>query len=121
MEGPAGDGASPFVAGKVSNEYIGGKLGMSAYAWFTGQIKNSIEESLAARKELAKAQYRIVVHIWIAPDGRIERAELQGSSGNKATDELIRKALAGIASVAQAPPADMPQPVKLRITSRNTG
>lgn len=121
MEGAAGEGSSPFAAGKVGNEYIGGKLGMSAYAWFTGQIKASIEEALAARKELARAQYRIVVHIWFALDGRMERAELQGSSGNQATDELIRKTLAGIVSVAKAPPADMPQPVKLRITSRNTG
>ena len=121
MEGAAGDGSSPFAAGKVSNEYIGGKLGMAAYAWYTGQIKARIEEALAAQKELAKAQYRVVVHIWFARDGRMERAELQGSSGDQATDELIRKALAGIVSVAEAPPEDMPQPVKLRITSRNKG
>jgi len=121
MEGAAGDGPSPFAAGKVSNEYIGGKMGIAAYAWFTGQIKTSIEEALAARKELVNAQYRIVVHIWFARDGRMERAELQGSSGKQATDEQIRKALAGIVSVAVAPPEDMPQPVRLRITSRNNG
>lgn len=129
MEGPAGDGPSPFAAGTVTNDYkggdvgtkIGGKKGMAAYAWYTGQIKGRIEEVLAAEKGLSNAQYRLVVHLWLARDGRVERAELQGSSGDAQTDELIRKALAGLTSIAEAPPEDMPQPVKLRISAKNTG
>ncbi len=129
MEGAAGDGPSPFSAGAVTSDYkggdvgtkIGGKKGMAAYAWYTGQIKGRIEEALAAEKGLSTAQYRLVVHLWLARDGRVERAELQGSSGDQATDDLIRKALAGMGSIAEAPPEDMPQPVKLRVTSKNTG
>ena len=129
MEGAAGDAPSAFAAGAVNNEYksgdvgtkIGGKKGMAAYAWFTGQIKARIEDVLAADKELSTAQYRLVIHLWLARDGRIERTELQGSSGSPKTDELIKKALAGIAAVAESPPEDMPQPIKLRITSKNTG
>lgn len=125
MEGAAGDGASPFTAGAVSNEYkggkIGGKNGMAAYAWYTDQIKTRIEEALAAQKELAKAQYRVIVHVWLTRDGRVERTELQGSSGDASTDKLIRKALAGMAAITEALPDDMPQPVKLRITSKNAG
>lgn len=119
MEGAAGNGASPFAAGSVSKDYIGGGLG--AYRWYTDQIKTRIEEVLAAQKDLAKVQYRLIVYVWLARDGRVERAELQGSSGDKAVDKLIRKALTGMGSIAEAPPADMPQPVKLRITSRNAG
>jgi len=129
MEGPAGDGPSPFSAGTVTNDYkggdvgtkIGGKKGMAAYAWYTGQIKGRVEDALAAEKELSNAQYRLVVLVWIAKDGRVERAELQGSSGNEATDVLIRSALSGIKALAENPPEDMPQPVKLRITAKNTG
>jgi TonB family protein len=129
MGGAAGDGPSPFAAGTVSNDYkggdvgtkIGGKKGMAAFAWYTGQIKSRIEEALAAQKELANAQYRVVVNVWFAKDGKVERAELQGSSGDKTTDELIRKALAEMGSIAEAPPEDMPQPVKLRITSKKSG
>lgn len=125
MEGAAGDGPSPFAAGTVNNDYKGGKIGgtkgMAAYAWYTDQIKTRIEEALAAQKELAKAQYRVIVHIWLTRDGRVERAELNGSSGDPATDKLIRKALAGMGAVVEALPDDMPQPVKLRITSKNAG
>jgi outer membrane biosynthesis protein TonB len=128
MEGAAGDAPSAFAAGAVNNEYksgdvgtkIGGKKGMGAYAWYTGQIKTRIEDALATDNELSTAQYRIVIHLWLARDGRIERTELQGSSGKPKIDELIKKALAGIAAVSEAPPEDMPQPVKLRITSKNT-
>lgn len=124
MEGAAGDGPSPFAAGTVNNDYKGGKIGgkgMAAYAWYTDQIKTRIEEALAAQKELAKAQYRVIVHVWLTRDGRVERTELQGSSGDASTDKLIRKALAGMAAITEALPDDMPQPVKLRITSRNAG
>ncbi|MBY0544941.1 MAG: TonB C-terminal domain-containing protein [Gammaproteobacteria bacterium] len=124
MEGAAGDGPSPFGAGAVSNDYNGQKIGgkgMAAYAWYTDQIKTSIEEALAAQKELVKVQYRVSVHIWLTRDGRVERAELKGSSGDPATDKLIRKALAGLSAISEALPEDMPQPVKLRITSKNAG
>jgi outer membrane biosynthesis protein TonB len=129
MEGAAGDGPSPFAAGTVNNEYkggdvgtkIGGKKGMAAYAWYTSQIKARIEDALAAEKDLSTAQYRLVVHLWLSKDGRIERTEMQESSGNPKTDELIKKALADIAAIAEVPPEDMPQPVKLRITSKKSG
>ena len=128
MEGATGDGPSPFAAGAVNNEYkggdvgtkIGGKKGMGAYAWYTGQVKAGIEESLAADKDLSTAQYRLVVFLWIGRDGHIERAELQGSSNVK-TDESIKKVLMTKTAGVGAPPEDMPQPLKLRITSKNTG
>jgi TonB family protein len=121
MEGAAGSGPSPFAAGTVKNDYIGGKVGLDAYRWYTDQIDSRIEEALGAQKELAKAQYSVVVHIWLARDGKVERAELQGSTGDKAIDKLISKALTGMGSIAEAPPEDMPQPVKLRITSKIAG
>lgn len=129
MDGPAGDGPSPFQAGAVTNDYkggevatkIGGKKSMAAFAWFTGQVKVRIEDALAAEKGLANAQYRLVVHVWVAPDGQVEKTELQGSSGNAEIDSLIRKTLAGLGRLGDVPPNDMPQPVKLRITSKNIG
>jgi TonB family protein len=125
MEGAAGDGPSPFTAGAVTNDYNGQKIGgtksIVAYAWFTDQIKRRIEEAMAAEKDLAKAQYRVIVHVWLTRAGRVERTEVRGSSGDSAVDKLIKKALAGMEAISDAPPEDMPQPVKLRITSKNAG
>ncbi|WP_084226675.1 TonB C-terminal domain-containing protein [Nitrosospira sp. NpAV] len=123
MEGAAGDGPSPFQAGTVTNEYQGGTTigGKDRFAWFTGLLKDRIESALAKDKDLAKGDYRLVVKVWITGNGKIERFELEGSSGNTQIDGLIKAALNNIASLSEPPPESMPQPVKLRITSRSAG
>lgn len=126
MDGPAGDGPSQFGAGVVANEnksgetgVIGGKKGLSAFAWYTNKVKSSIEEALAAQKELSQAQYKVVVFVWLALDGKVERAELQSGSGDSTTDNSIKAALQDLKSIGEAPPSDMPLPIKLRVTSKS--
>ena len=129
MEGAAGDGPSMFAAGAVSSEYkggdvgtkIGGRKGLAAFAWFTGQVKVKVEEALAADKDLSVAQYRLVVLLWLNTSGHIERVEIQGTSNNDKTDGLIKKVLSSKQVANEAPPSDMPQPIKIRITSKNSG
>ncbi|MEZ0315257.1 MAG: TonB C-terminal domain-containing protein [Methylophilaceae bacterium] len=126
-EAPSDTGTGSLASGAVRNETdkpggttIGGKKSLAAYAWYTGKIKSKIEDAIANQKDLANAQYRIVVFIWLARDGRVERAELQGTSGDQNTDALIRIALSEIKSLGEAPPDDMPLPIKMRITSKNS-
>lgn len=123
MEGAAGDSPSPFQAGTVTNEYKGGATigGKDPFAWFTGLLKGQIESALAKEKELAKGDYRLVIKVWIARSGKIERFELEESSGNAQTDGLIKTALNDIAPLSEPPPENMPQPVRLRITARSSG
>lgn len=123
MEGAAGDGPSPFQAGTVTNEYQGGTTigGKDQFARFIGLLKGQIESALAKDRDLAKGDYRLVVKVWIARSGKIERFQLEGSSGNTQIDGLIKAALNDIAPLSEPPPENMPQPVKLRITSRSAG
>ena len=129
MEGAAGNGPSPFAAGAVNSEYkggdvgtkIGGRKGLAAFAWFTGQVKAKVEEALADDKDLSVAQYRLVVLLWLNASGSVERVELQGTSNNEKTDALIKKVLTGKLVANEAPPSDMPLPIKMRITSKNSG
>ena len=129
MEGAAGDGPSPFAAGAVNSEYkggdvgtkIGGRKGLAAFAWFTGQVKVKVEEALAADKDLSIAQYRLVVLLWLNTDGYVERVELQGTSNKEKTEALIKKVLTGKLVANEPPPSDMPLPIKIRITSNNSG
>jgi hypothetical protein len=129
MEGAAGDGPSPFAAGTVNNEYKGGDVGTKIgggpskyqFAWYTDLIKNKIEDAMAKDKVLANSAYKVVVKIWIASSGRIERYELVGTSGDSEKDMLLKKALDGMPPLLDSPPNDMPQPVKLRVTARSVG
>lgn len=58
----------------------------------------------------------VIVRIWISPQGWIERSEFQ-TLGNAQADADLRALLAARA-LPQAPPADMRQPLVLRLTLR---
>ena len=128
MEGAAGDGPSPFAAGSVTNDYkggepmkIGGGTNIRQFSWYTGMLKTQIEDALAKNKKLSSGDYKVVVKVWVSSNGHIERYELSGTSGKQETDELIRAALGEMPPLAEGPPQDMPQPVKLRISARSSG
>lgn len=129
MEGAAGDGASPFAAGAVNNEYKGGDVGTKIgggaskyqFAYYTGMIKSQIEQALAKDKTLASGAYKVVVKVWVANNGRIQRFEIAGSSGDPIIDALIKKAVDEMPALTESPPSDMPQPVKMRVTARSVG
>jgi protein TonB len=80
-------------------------------------MQKSIRDELARNEKLRKGEYKAVVAIWISQDGRVERFELLGSSGEPVVDAALKKVLGSIRQFDE-PPSDMPQPVKLRISSR---
>jgi hypothetical protein len=61
------------------------------------------------------------VLLWLNASGSIERVELQGTSNNEKTDALIKRVLTGKLVANEPPPSDMPLPIKMRITSKNSG
>lgn len=132
MEGAAGDGPSPFAAGSVTNEYKGGDVGSTIggaparlnrmqFAFFTNALQRHIQDELARNREVKQIDYRVVVKVWLARDGSIQRAVLDDSTGNDKADAALSAALAEMRPFRDAPPADMPQPIRLRITNRLTG
>lgn len=129
MEGPAGEGASPFAAGAVTQDYRGGEVGnvggggvdRMQFAFFTSALQRHIQDELARNRRVQRIDYRVKVNVWIGSDGAIRRAELAESTGSADDDEALRAALAGIAPLRGAVPGNLPQPVKLRITNRMTG
>lgn len=114
-----GDGGQNRPPGGKGGKGTGGER--AQFGWYTGRLQRHLQDELAKREDLKKSDYRVVVRIWLARDGRVERAEVAGSSGNADTDQAIREALGRVASLAEAPPDNMPQPIRLRITSRGAG
>jgi TonB family protein len=91
------------------------------FAFYVNMIKRHFDEELAKNRKLRAGDYRVVVNIWLTRDGRIQRYELAGSSGNADTDETLKTALSGMLPLPEPPPESMPQPVRLRITARGAG
>jgi periplasmic protein TonB len=92
--------------------------GGSAFNWYAGLLKNEVLEQLESVKDTHRGAYSATVKIWVRGDGTIERAQLAQSTGDAARDKAIEAALSHITRVSEAPPADMPQPISLRIVSR---
>jgi protein TonB len=115
-EGAAGSDGFGLAARKGGRDLLAS--GGSAYAWYAGLLKNEILDQLQDEKRVRTGAYSVVVRVWVRKDGTIEKISLAQSSGDKERDRAIESALARIARISQSPPADMPQPVSLRIVSR---
>jgi protein TonB len=117
-EGTAGADGFGLVGKKGGHGLLGGGGG-NAVVWYGQQLHRQVADQL--QKSLGdKARgrkYSVIVNIWVGPDGGISRAELGNSAGSGEVDEAIRTALAGLRVKLQAPPGNMPQPVKIRIRS----
>ena len=121
MEGAAGDGPSPFAAGKVTSEDLsklggGGKEGVfNPFNNYAGLMKSELQRLLAKRGELKRRSYRVEIRMWVGSDGAVKQSELLGTSGDTDTDDSIRQALNALPTFSEAPPPNMPQPIRLRI------
>jgi len=99
----------------------GGGDSRAQFAWFTGLVQNQLQEQFQKNDKLRTADYKVVLRVWFGHDGRLERYEMTGSTGNAEIDRNLKLALDEMPRLRQAPPETMPQPVKLRVTSRGAG
>lgn len=115
-EGSAGGDAFGLLGNKGGRELVGS--GGSAFAWYAGLLKNQILDALDSEKKARTGGYSVVVRVWVRDDGTIERVNIVQSSGDRERDQVIETALSRMGRLSQAPPADMPEPISLRIVSR---
>lgn len=115
-EGGAGGDEFGLLGNKGGRELVGGGGG-NAYAWYAGLLKNEILDSLQTENSVRSGGYTVVVLVWVRPDGTIDRVHIAQSSGDRHRDQMIEAALSRITRLSQAPPANMPVPISLRIVS----
>ena len=113
-EGVAGADGFGLRAKKGGRGLIGGG---DRNRWYAGLIQRDLQSQLADNDAARGSKYAVVVKLWISADGRIERFELMDSTGDAKSEAALRKTLSGL-RLNEAPPTDMPQPVKLRVVSR---
>ncbi len=115
-EGSAGGDEFGLAARKGGRDLLA--TGGSAYAWYAGLLKDEILDLLNGDKRAHTGEYTVIVRVWMRDDGSVERVRIAQSSGNRQRDQAIESALSRITRLSQAPPADMPEPISLRIVSR---
>lgn len=114
-DGSAGGDAFGLVAHKGGRDLLG--TGGSAIAWYGGLLKNEIYDLLSSDAKTRKGPYSVTIQVWVRGDGSVERVGIARSSGDRDRDQVIETTLARV-RLSQAPPAEMPNPVILRIDSR---
>lgn len=132
MDGPAGDGPSAFASGAITSEDLskisngkGGPGGPAAagglfnpFNGYANLLKGELQRYLGKQAGLKRRQYVVDVEVWVGADGRLQRFELLGSAGDDDIDAALRTAITALPAFSQAPPANMPQPIRLRVRTR---
>ncbi len=114
----SGDGFG-LLGKKGGVDLVGSGIGGSRFAWYSGQVKERIQEAIARDKRLREVgEYQRVVHLWINGGGQVTRIELVGPSDNADLDSTLRAVLRALPPMREGPPADMPQPLRLRVSAR---
>lgn len=111
----AGGDAFGLLANKGGRDLLAS--GGSAFSWYAGLLKDQILNQLNASAAAHKGDYSLVVQVWVASDGTINRVRVAQGSGDRTRDQAIEQALSRLSRLNQAPPADMPEPISLRIVS----
>ena len=116
----SGDGFG-LVGKKGGADLIGG-TGGNPWAWYDALVNDAVssafQAALGREKALKNKNYKVIVKVWIDGGGQVTRAALVDSTGDTRADEVLKDALKGMRALRDGPPADMPQPMKIRVTSR---
>lgn len=109
------------LAGKPGGgDYIGGGGGGgggSKYGWYAALLESRAREVLQKQKKLGSQLYQASVLVWLNTDGVIRKVELLDSTGVPEVDRLLVDSLMSINRIAEPPPADMPLPITMRVSS----
>lgn len=123
VDAEGGDGGDDFgLVGKKGGAALIGSGSGNPWAWYDALVNEAVnavfQAALAREKALKNKSYKVIVKVWLDSSGKVERALLVDSTGDAKTDEVLKNALNGMRALRDGPPTDMPQPMKIRVTSR---
>ncbi len=118
--GIKGNGANSFgLSNKGGSGMIGGEHGKGTkWAWYASQVQSNVQQALQRNRRTRSANMSVSVRVWPDANGRINRAQLAGTTGDPSLDAAIRDEVLTGLQLAQPPPADMPKPITLRLAAR---
>lgn len=89
------------------------------YQRFGEALQNRILSALHAQPATRDIPFDAVVRVWLGPDGRVVRSEVQSSVRTGTAAAAIKAVVDGVGSDLP-PPADLPQPIVFQFQSRQS-
>jgi TonB family protein len=117
--GIKGDGPDSFgLSNKSGNDRFGPESAKGTkWRSYATQVQVRIQQALQQNRKTRSASMNVQVRVWPDPSGRINRAQLAGSTGDPSLDAAIRDEVLTGLQLDQPPPADMPAPITLRVAA----
>jgi periplasmic protein TonB len=116
-DGAAGDDGFGLAARKGGSDIAGS--GGAAFAWYTGKLKDEVNDRLSSDAKLRGKKFTVGIRIWLESDGRIKDVKMTTGTGNRDLDSAISSDIAALGRLSASPPIEMPQPISLQIVSRS--
>jgi protein TonB len=116
-EGSAGSDGFGLAANRGGRDLLttgGGGKG----AYYSGLLQRAFFDALSRNRKILKDEFRVVVRVWFADDGRVQKADIVTGSGNPQVDEQIEVTLLDMAPLKDVPPASM-RPMQVRLSNRS--
>ena len=107
--GGSGNGGGVFGGG-------GGGGGGSKWGFFASQVQSRVAQALKANKTTKSASLKVKVRIWADSTGRVSRAKLDDTTGDRNLDSALNEVLNGL-QLSGPPPQGMPMPIVMRVTA----
>jgi hypothetical protein len=89
----------------------------SGYEPYFAMLQAVLRQALCRTAETRPGRYQLVVRLWLASSGAVQRSQLLGSTGSRQRDSAFAAALR-LVKVNLPPPAGMPQPLTMVVLPR---
>lgn len=111
--GLSGKGGGGMIGGRGKGGGQGSKFG-----WYAGRVQNAVSGALRNHRLTRTASMKLTARIWVDPSGRVSRAVIEGSSGDREIDRALEQEILNRISLGDAPPEGMPMPIVMRINAK---
>lgn len=110
------------LVGKGGGGMIGGGRGAGGgggtrFGWYAGRVQNAVTSALRTHRATRASSLSIKARIWVDGSGRVTRASLEGSSGDREIDQTIQRDILTGLQLPDPPPEGMPMPILMRINA----
>jgi len=118
ITGPGGGPDMGLSSGLGEGGGYGNGGGGSKFGWYASEVQSRIADALRGNPATRTASMDIKVRIWADSTGRIFKARIQGSTGDPSLDAALQNNVLTGLQLSDAPPADMPMPIVMRLSAQ---